>query len=84
MFAEPRVVLLDPSFASVIVKLWASTGPLDGFVTATCTVKFFFEGAAWAEATATAAATSPHKTSTAAAFLREPNRFIIFPPAAYP
>ena len=71
-------MLLDPSFASVIVKFCALTGPLSGFVTATCTVKFFFEGAAWAEATATPAATSPPKTSTAAAFLREPNRFIKF------
>jgi len=37
MFAEPRVVLLEPSFVSLIVKVCGSTGPLAGFVTATCT-----------------------------------------------
>jgi hypothetical protein len=84
MFAEPRVVLLDASFARVIVKFCGLTGPLVGFVTATCTVKFFFEGAAWAEATATTAASSPPKTSTAAAFLREPSRFMILLPPQYP
>ncbi|MGZ4290435.1 MAG: hypothetical protein ACXVQZ_07440 [Gaiellaceae bacterium] len=85
MFTEPRVVLLDLSFAIVTVKFCGLTAPLlAGFVTATCTVKFFFEGAAWADATATTEATSAPKTPTPTTNLEEPNRFIFIPlPAAY-